>query len=166
MTNKNFNKALNNFITDFAEGGAIRHMADKGLSVSEIKEQLDFPLPQERIAQIVWDHYVNTGIICLQSPDKNIEKVSYVKDTNQYGSTSLRRVVEPVDTSDVQYIPVNFGKYIYQNKDEFIKSLSELSQNDLHYILDLPWPLTTVYHIYDERMQRLIDANIFKYDTN
>ena len=49
---KEFNEALGNFITDFAGGGAVRHLADSGLSVSEIVSRLDYPLPKEKVASI------------------------------------------------------------------------------------------------------------------
>ena len=67
----------------------------------------------------------------------------------------MRRVVETIDMSDVKYVKLGFGKRIYQNKAEFEKSLAELSARDRDYILDLPWPLTDVYHILDERMKRI-----------
>ena len=33
---KEFNKALSNFINDAAAGGAVRHLADLGYSISQI----------------------------------------------------------------------------------------------------------------------------------
>ncbi|QFJ55117.1 hypothetical protein [Pseudobutyrivibrio xylanivorans] len=152
---KEFNEALGNFITDFAGGGAVRHLADSGLSVSEIVSRLDYPLPKEKVASMVWEHYVNTGVICLSEPKSTVEKISYVKEQDSFGKTSMRRVVEIIDISDVKYVKLDFGKRIYQNKAEFEKSLAELSARDRDYILDMPWPLTDVYHILDERMKRI-----------
>lgn len=153
---KEFNEALGNFITDFAGGGAVRHLADTGLTVSEIMSQLDYPLPKEKVASIVWDHYVNTGVICLSEPKATVEKISYVKEQDQFGKTSMRRVVEVIDNSKAEYVKVDFGKRLYQNPEEFKKSLAELSAKDIDYILDLPWPLTDVYHILNDRMKRIM----------
>jgi hypothetical protein len=152
IMSKEFNNALGNFITDFAGGGAVRHLADKGLSVSEIAAHLDYPLPKDKVAEIVWQHYINTGVICLEEPKDTIEKVSYVKEQDQFGKISMRKVVEQIDTSDKKYVKLDIG--------EIKKSLSGLPDKDLDYILSLPWPLTPVYHIVDDRMKRLAKAGI------
>ncbi len=157
---KEFNEALGNFITDFAGGSAVRHLADTGLTISEIVDRLDYPLPKEKVANIVWQHFLNTGVICLEDPDTFVEKVSYVKEQDNFGKTSMRRVVEKIDMSDKKYVKIDFGKRMYKNLDEFKKSLAELSAKDREYILDMPWPLQEVYHILDDRMNRLIKAGI------
>ena len=46
-------------------------------------------------------------------------------------------------------------KEIYKDKAGFEKKLEILSPKDREYILGLPWPLTTVYHVADERMIRI-----------
>lgn len=43
-----FKNALSDFTFEAACGGAIRHLADLGYTVSQIKEQLAFPLPWKR----------------------------------------------------------------------------------------------------------------------
>ncbi len=157
---KEFNEALGNFITDFAGGGAVRHLADSGLSVSEIVKSLNYPLPKEKVASIVWEHYINTGVICLDSPKPTVEKISYVKEQDAFGKVSMRRVVEKIDNSSTKYVKLDFGKRLYQNSEEFKKSLTVLSVKDSEYILDLPWPLQEVYHVEDDRMKRLIKSGI------
>jgi len=52
-----FSKILANFTHDVASGDAIRHLADKGHTVKEITEALDFPTPKERVQKTVWEHY-------------------------------------------------------------------------------------------------------------
>ena len=138
----------------------MRHLADQGLTVSEIVSKLDYPLPKEKVASIVWDHYVNTGVICLKEPSSTVEKISYVKEQDEYGKTSMRRVVEKIDMSKVKYVKIDFGKRLYQNPEEFKKSLAALATKDSEYILSLPWPLSDVYHILDDRMKRLKKAGI------
>lgn len=155
---KEFNNALGNFITDFAGGGAVRHLADTGLTVSEIVAKLDYPLPAPKVADIVWQHFVNTGVISLDEPKGCVEKVSYVKEQDQFGKTSMRRVVEKIDMSEAQYIMLDFGKRLYDNPEEFKKSLSVLSDKDVDYILSLPWPLSPVYHVLNDRMERIARA--------
>ena len=155
-----FNKALGNFITDFAGGGAIRHLADQGYTVTEITMRLDYPVPKDKVATIVWEHYLNEGIICLDEPGDVVEKVSYIKEQDAYGKISMRRIVEQIDTTDRDYVLIDFGRLMYKNKGAFIQSLEALEKRDRDYVLDLPWPLKPVYHINDDRIQRILKAKI------
>lgn len=157
-----FNKALSNLINDSACGGAVRHLADLGYSVSEITGRLDFPLPKITVADMVWKYYLEVGIIRLEAPKENdyVEKVSYVKDVSSYGKSSLRRVVERVDMPSKEYVRCDFGKKLRRGDSDFMAKIDELDKSDKEYIMDLPWPLTTVYHVVDARMERLLSRNI------
>lgn len=153
---KEFNKALSNFITDVASGGAIRHLADQGYSISKIEQQLDYPMSKEKIAHIMWEHYVNTGKISLEEPKPVHEKVSFIKEQDEYGRISFRRVIEKVDNSDRKYCKCEFGKMLYQKKTEFTAGLLQLSVEDREYVELMPWPLSPVFHEEDERMHRIM----------
>ena len=152
---KEFNEALGKFVTDFAGGGAVRHLADTGMSITAIMQHLDYPLPKEKVAAIIWDHYVNTGIICLDEPQAVTERISYVKEQDKYGKISMRRIVEQIDASDKKYVKIDFGKQLYKNKTAFTERLEGLAPEDREYVLAMPWPLQDVYHVLDERMQRI-----------
>ena len=93
---KYFSRALSNFVQDFANGGAIRHMADLGYTVNEIVQQLDYPIPREKAAKIVWQHFVDQGIILLEKPPESgvMESVTYIKEQGKYGRITMRKVVE------------------------------------------------------------------------
>ena len=154
-----FQKALSDFMHDFASGGAIRHLADAGLTVTEITEQLSFPTPKKRVAEAVWKHYLETGKVRLQPPDKGtntIRKVTYVKEQNAYGRVSMRQVVEEIPAEYREYIACDFGKKLYRDRENFLKELEGLPEKEKLYILDLPWPLQTVYHEADERMVHIM----------
>ena len=156
MSDKIFKKALADFTLDFASGDAIRALADKGYSVSEIHKRLDFPTPVERIRDTVWKHFIDTGVILLDAPSAESKKrVTYEKVQDSLGRTSFKQVVTE-DTELKEYVEIDFGKRIYQNKDAFEKSLEVLSPEDRQYILDLPWPLTNVWHVKNERMERIL----------
>ena len=154
-----FHQALSNFIHDFANGGAIRHLADAGLTVTEITERLSFPTPKNKVAQEVWKYYLETGKVRLEKPEAAdiIRRVTYVKEQNAYGRVSMRQVVEEIPAEHRDYFACDFGKQMYQNREKFLNKLEVLSEKEREYILDLPWPLKTVYHEADERMRRILE---------
>ena len=158
--NAAFEQALSDFIHDFASGGAIRHLADAGFSVTEIAERLSFPTPKEKVAAEVWKYYLETGKVRLEEPAnqsaETIRKVTYVKEQNAYGRVSMRQVVEEIPVEPRTYVACDFGKRLYQDREGFLQRLSGLSDREKQYILDLPWPLQTVYHIADERIQMIM----------
>lgn len=51
-----FRNALTNFTRDFAYGGAIRHLVDRGYTVQKIIDEFHYPLSREVIEKIVNDH--------------------------------------------------------------------------------------------------------------
>ncbi len=91
-----FQQALSNFMFDVASGGAIRHLTDLDYTVEQIRKQLDFPTPYDRIQQTVWEHLLHTGVICLQEPGtgRRAEEYEYVTEYDSYGRKSFRRVVK------------------------------------------------------------------------
>ena len=54
-----FKGALTNFSQDAANGGAIRHLWNRGYSIREIMGQLDFPANYERVQNVVWSFQVS-----------------------------------------------------------------------------------------------------------
>ncbi len=152
---KEFNKALSNFINDAAAGGAVRHLADLGYSISQIADDLDYPIPREKIAGYMWEHFVNIGKICLEEPKQTQDVASFVKEQDSFGRISFRRVTKTVDNSDKQYVKCEFGKLLYKKDEKFLQALQKLEPGDREYIECMPWPLTPVYHELDERMNRI-----------
>ena len=161
MSQDYFNEALKNFAADFSYGDAVRHLADKGMNVCEIMENLTFPAPKQAVRQIVWKHYLDKGIILLKEPDENatqIKSVSYVQERDRYGRTSFRRVESEIETAKGpkrKYVPCDFGKEMYKDEAAFRAKLDGLNKSDRDYILELPWPLERVWHLYDDRMKRI-----------
>ena len=48
MENSYFHEALSNFTKDFAYGGAIRHLVDKGYTAERIIREFHYPLSERR----------------------------------------------------------------------------------------------------------------------
>lgn len=154
---KEFQRALSDFMYDFASGDAIRHLADAGLTISQITAKLSFPTPKDRVARTVWKHYIDQGIILQEEPKEGemFRKVSYVTEQGAYGKVSMRQVVEEVQIPKAEYLPCDFGKRIYRDKEGFQESLKRLSETEKQYLLELPWPCQTVWHIRNERMNAI-----------
>lgn len=93
--NRYFQNALSDFTYETASGGAIRHLTGSGYTVRQIVEMLDFPTPYERIRKAVWEHLLRQGTILLERPGRSGQKesVRYVREYDQYGKASFRRVV-------------------------------------------------------------------------
>lgn len=56
MENSYFHEALSNFTKDFAYGGAIRHLVDKGYTAERIIREFHYPLSRESIEKMVDDY--------------------------------------------------------------------------------------------------------------
>ena len=100
-----FQNALSNFTYEAASGGSIRHLADLGYTVKQISEQLSFPTPIERIRRQVWERLVETNVILTETPGLSIhEKFDYVREYDEYGKASFRRVAMPtIERSQIQW---------------------------------------------------------------
>lgn len=91
-----FQNALSNFTHEAASGGSIRHLTDLGYTVKQISEQISFPTPMERIRRQVWERLAETNVILTETPGLRIhEKVDYVREYDEYGKASFRRVAVP-----------------------------------------------------------------------
>lgn len=59
MENQYFNAALQNFVKDFAYGGAIRHLVDLGYDTDKIIKEYHYPISRDAIDKIVKEHLAN-----------------------------------------------------------------------------------------------------------
>ncbi|MBR3470062.1 MAG: hypothetical protein IKH28_10275 [Lachnospiraceae bacterium] len=159
MAEQFFQKALSRFAIEFAAGNAIRALADKGLTVSEIHDELTYPVPQKTIGEMVWAHYLDTCVIFLEDPGTTGEKVvaSYEQVQDAYGKISFRQIKKTIPVTG-EYVPCDFGKWLYRDREGFLSRIQVLDFGDRDYILGLPWPLQTVYHKRDARMARIMQG--------
>jgi len=59
MENQYFNESLQNFVRDFAYGGAIRHLVDLGYDTDRIIKEYHYPLSRDVIDKMVQEHLKN-----------------------------------------------------------------------------------------------------------
>ena len=158
MSNEIFKNALTKYVKDFASGDSVRRLADKGFTVAEIRARLAFPLESKDIGQIVWQRYLDTGVILTEDPkEASREALTYEKKQDKYGKVSFIQVRKKVDT-DGEYLPCDIGKMLYKDRQGVIDRLSALHENELDYVLGLPWPHATVWHKKDPRICRILEA--------
>ena len=155
--NRYFKQALSDMSFDVASGGAIRHLADIGYSVRRICDSLDYPTPFERVRDTVWRHFVDTGVIRLSEPEDSdtLTKITYVKEQGTYGRTTFRRIKES-SLENRKYLKCDFGVAARKDTLRFTAFLDRLSSEDREYIEGLPWPDAIVWHVADERMERIL----------
>lgn len=89
---KYFKKILSKFTLDVASGDAIRHLAGKGYTVRQIIKMLDFPTPEDYVQRIVWEYYLEQGILRFEPGAEEEPKYTYIAEYNEYGHKSFRRV--------------------------------------------------------------------------
>lgn len=157
-----FQSALSDFVFDMASGGAIRHLADMGCTVRQIQERLDFPTPYERIQRTVWEHLTDTGVIFPENPGqgKTREKMDYVREYDDYGRPSFRRVAvrEAASEPSEPCLICAFGLLKYQNPERYEEVLRALEPEQAEYIEGLPWSVERVLHRPNRRMLEIYHA--------
>lgn len=79
-----FNNALVSFTSDVAYVGAVRHLYDSGLTVSEIKHNLSYPVSEDKIRKVIRDYE--------QEKQGGAAEYEYIQETDAYGRRSFRRV--------------------------------------------------------------------------
>ena len=151
-----FQKTLSKFMVEFAAGDAIRALADKGYTVEEIHGRLSYPVTRSAIGELVWGHYLDQGTILKFDPKEQAELTvtSYEKVQDRFGKVTFQQIRKTVPVTG-EYVPCDFGKRMYQDREGFLSALQALEPRDRDYVLGLPWPLETVWHKKDERMMRI-----------
>ena len=164
--NSAFNKALSNFTFGVASKDLICHMAAEGYSVRQIKATADYPVPEKKIAETVWEYYIETGIILLTDgasdpagkPVIQSDGYEYVMDIGRFGKRSFRQVKVPKPDIDIEkYVPLDIGIYKAREPGLYEKLLAALDSRQRDYISGLPWPDERVYHIRSLRINEILE---------
>ena len=157
---KAFDQALSNFTFGMASRDMITHLADEGYSVRQIHDAADYPVSIERVAETVWEHYLETGVIRLDPPDAApAPRHDYVMDIGAYGRRSFRRVTleeKPESSPNLEYIALDLGTIKKQTPENYQRLLDALDSRKRDYIDGLPWPDRTVWHIRNVQMNEIL----------
>lgn len=176
-----FNKALSDFTYDMACGSSIRHMTDKGYTVKQIAERLDYPAPYAKIQKTVYSRLCEKGILLSKEPDFSDAKteVRYILERDRFGHSSFRKVSEnktlPLAASALKSLHFTLGnvetlgqflsRKVRENGTEYSyiscdfgmyekdhKIYEYLNSRQKEYVEGILWPKKRMYHRLDYRM--------------
>ena len=117
MSENHFATALHNFTMDAAAGDAIRHLTDKGYTLSQIRSTLTFPAPEEYIAQVMWERLLSNGTVISDDPSQEKGAVpgqgqghEIVESYDRYGRKSFL-CVNKKSSEEVIFSPEDYVQY-------------------------------------------------------
>lgn len=134
MSEEYFNKALSNFVKDFACTNEVIAKFNNKKPISKIANELTFKINEDDIVQIIWNYLIEKNIILIYdiSDEKN-KQYDIVKKVSQLGKISYEKVNKGnIDIKDYQVIDVN---KVFNDKE----SLFKLNDFQKELITKLPW---------------------------
>ena len=129
MSENHFARALHNFTMDAAAGDAIRHLTDKGYTLSQVRETLTFPAPVEYIAKVMWERMLSKGTVLFDNPENAVPSDTYITETHdRYGRKSFLQV-QKKSPGEMIFSPEDYVQYenlwIISSAQEQVFSLSD-----------------------------------------
>ena len=127
---EHFNKALSNFVKDFACRNEVVAKLKNRVPISKIVKELTFHISEESVIAIIWDYLVENNIILLHEPnsDDNLQ-YDIVKKDGELGKTYFTKVKkESINKDDYKVINIKElkdDKTRYEKLDTFEKELLE-----------------------------------------
>lgn len=155
---------MSDFVFDVASGGAIRHLADRGYSVDQIMEQLEFPTSRERVEKTVYRHLTETGML-RSGMDTEGMSVVPLKRMNACGMNGFLSGHILQNGQENSFVSCPFGMWLKKDKDRLMGYLSCLTARERDYIMGIRWEQDMMYHILNSRMaeisvQLAVDAEL------
>ena len=132
MSEEFFNKALSNFVKDFACTNEV--IAKYKKPISQIARELTFKINEDDIVQIIWNYLIEKNIILIYDiSDKKNKQYDIVKKVSQLGKITYEKVNKGnIDIKDYQVIDV---KKVFNDKENLLK----LNDFQKELIEKLPW---------------------------
>ena len=151
-----FQEALSNFTYDAASGRAIRHLAGAGYSVKQIMERLDYPTPQRKVEQTVYQYMKEKHILLetLPMPKETFPVISLPNLSAARLSSYLQEYIQK-DGEDFSYVSCPFGGMKHKQEEKLEQLLSCLTSREKDYILGIPWDKEMMYHQLNRRMREI-----------
>ena len=134
MSEEFFNKALSNFVKDFACTNEVIAKFNNKKPISQIANELTFKINENDIAKIIWNYLIEKNIVLMyEIDDEKNKQYDIVKKVSQLGKISYEKVNKGnIDIKDYQVIDVN---KVFNDKE----SLFKLNDFQKELITKLPW---------------------------
>lgn len=151
-----FQKALSDFIHDAANGGAIRHLIDRGYSIEQIMRELDYPATKERVQETAYKYMTESGILLTALPvaEEDMHRTILKKADKKTIRTSLSEKIQKNGEKN-SYIECQFDRLMKKDQEEKGRLLSNLTAREKEYLSGIPWKQTCMYHRLNGRMQEI-----------
>lgn len=151
-----FEAALSDFVFDVAAGGAIRHLVDRGHSIEQIMNELDYPVPRPRVEKAVYRHMTESGILLdrLPAEDERVDiHILKEKDSRKL----YEAMIDNIDKYGVQnsYMECPFGMWMKNDAGKMQQVISCLTSREQEYIFGIRWERNIMYHRLNDRMREI-----------
>ena len=125
-----FNKALSNFVKDFACRSEVIAKFKNRKPISKIVKELTFPISEDSVIDMIWDYLIENNIVLLHEPgsDENLQ-YDIVKKDGELGKTYFEKVKKSSPNKN-DYKAINIkelkaDKSRYDKLETFEKELFE-----------------------------------------
>ncbi|MCR5516192.1 MAG: hypothetical protein K6F41_07025 [Lachnospira sp.] len=152
-----FEKALSNFLSEFTTTGSIKHLVDRGMTLDQIIENMDYPASREKVSRQMYEYMLEAKIL-VEDLDMSKYNIVEYKSRNE-----LSRIVSKYGKERL-YFMCPFGYLVKNNKEELLRLTSCLTKREADYILGIPWILNKTYHCADLRMLEIASELMDKRD--
>lgn len=110
---EHFNNSLSRFVKDFACKNEVIAKFNNKKPISQIAKEITFPISEESIILMVWEHMIEKNIILLNPPN-SIENQQYdfVKKEGRFGKVTFQQVKNnSIDANDYEVLDVEKLKH-------------------------------------------------------
>lgn len=148
-----FESALSDFVFDVAAGGAIRHLADRGHTVEQIMNELDYPVPRAKVEKAVYRHLSETGILLPTLPCGQKEmQIRHIQGNGKDKPAKTLAECIKDNGEECSYMECPFGQWM-KNGEEKLRQITEcLTSREREYIFGIRWERNIMYHRLNRRM--------------
>lgn len=134
MSEEFFNKALSNFVKDFACTNEVIAKFNNKKPISQIANELTFKINENEIAQIIWNYLIEKNIVLMyEIDDEKNKQYDIVKKVSALGKITYERVNKGnIEIKDYKVFDVN---KVLNDKEQMLKT------NDFQkeLLTKLPW---------------------------
>lgn len=134
MSEEFFNKALSNFVKDFACTDEVIAKFNNKKPISQIVRELTFRISESDIIQMIWNYLIEKNIVLMyEINDEKNKQYDIVKKVGQLGKITYEKVNKgSIDIKDYQVVDIN---KLLSDKEYMLK----LNDFQKELITKLPW---------------------------